>query len=287
MNYYIDTEYLNGTQKKKILGLTYGQTKPFIDLISIGIVSEDNREYYAISKEFNLREAWDRFENILIKDNGAEHESRVYWIRENVLFPIWVELYCKDRNLPFDIITKYKSQGTDFNDFTYKDFKYLINKYGKTNKQIAEEIKEFIDGCECFKHQDKECKGASDFTKSKVDYNPQFYTYYGAFDWVVFCWLFGKMIDLPSGFPKYCNDLKQELDEKVLSLTHNQLNKIECSICTHDVLSYLRDTNKITLDFRLKLIKEKHPDYPKQANEHNAIADARWNKQLHDFLNNL
>ena len=27
--------------------------------------------------------------------------------------------------------------------------------------------------------------------------------------------------------------------------------------------------------------------YPKQSNEHNALADARWNKQLYNFLNTL
>ena len=27
--------------------------------------------------------------------------------------------------------------------------------------------------------------------------------------------------------------------------------------------------------------------YPKQTNEHNALADARWNKQLYNFLNTL
>jgi hypothetical protein len=62
MKYYIDTEFLEGTQSKKLLGITYGQTKPTIDLISIGIVAEDGREYYAISKDFNLKEAWNRFE---------------------------------------------------------------------------------------------------------------------------------------------------------------------------------------------------------------------------------
>ena len=38
MKYFYDTEFLEGTQKKRF-GL--GTTKPTIDLISIGIVSED------------------------------------------------------------------------------------------------------------------------------------------------------------------------------------------------------------------------------------------------------
>ena len=36
MNYFLDTEFLEGTQKK-----LFGQSKPTIDLISIGIVAED------------------------------------------------------------------------------------------------------------------------------------------------------------------------------------------------------------------------------------------------------
>ena len=38
----------------------YFDSKPTIDLISIGIVSSDGSEYYAISKDFNLKEAWNR-----------------------------------------------------------------------------------------------------------------------------------------------------------------------------------------------------------------------------------
>jgi len=29
------------------------------------------------------------------------------------------------------------------------------------------------------------------------------------------------------------------------------------------------------------------PNYPKQTNEHNALADAKWNYELYKFLNNL
>ena len=56
-NYYLDTEFLEGPQSKKFLGIKYGETKPTIDLISIAIVAEDEREYYAVSKDFNLDEA--------------------------------------------------------------------------------------------------------------------------------------------------------------------------------------------------------------------------------------
>lgn len=47
----------------------------------------------------------------------------------------------------------------------------------------------------------------------RFDESPEFWGYYADYDWVVFCWIFGKMIDLPKGWPKYCRDLKQMLDE--------------------------------------------------------------------------
>jgi hypothetical protein len=39
MKYFLDTEFLEGTQKKRFMGIAYGSTPPTIDLISIGIVS--------------------------------------------------------------------------------------------------------------------------------------------------------------------------------------------------------------------------------------------------------
>ena len=187
MKYFLDTEFIEGTQKSIF------NTKPTIDLISIGIVAEDGREYYSISKDFNLKEAWNRYDcniNIITKKEGL----RTYWIRDNVLKPIWKELIEKERHYYLEMFkrinvwTKYIDN--DYYKFTYKEFKRLINKYGKTNKQIAKEIKEFV-GTE-------ETIGNWEQVKDKM--NTQFYGYYADYDWVVFCWLFGKMIDLPKVF---------------------------------------------------------------------------------------
>lgn len=85
-----------------------------------------------------------------------------------------------------------------------------------------------------------------DFLEMNSDEKPEFWVYYADYDWVVFCWLFGCMIDLPSHFPMYCRDVKQLCD---------QLG---------------------------------NPELPKQIEtEHNALADARWTKQAHDYLNTL
>jgi hypothetical protein len=43
------------------------------------------------------------------------------------------------------------------------------------------------------------------------DGKPEVWGYFADYDWVVLCQLFGKMIDLPNGFPMYCLDMKQEM----------------------------------------------------------------------------
>lgn len=232
MKYFIDTEFLEGTQKKWY----GGNTPPTIDLISIGLVDEDGREYYEVSKDFNLREAWTRSDGL----------TGVYWIRENVLRSIFYEMKGKDINF-HDIDS----------EFTYKNLKKLINQYGKTNKQISEEIIEFTKPLASvykshtngYWYPSIDVPMQTFYTKERT--NPEFYGYYADYDWVVFCWLFGKMIDLPKGFPMYCVDLKQIYD----------------SLKRPDIKTY--------------------PSYPKQINEHNALADAKWNKKLYEFLDNL
>lgn len=269
MRYYIDTEFLEGPQKKRFLGMPYGETKPTIDLISIGIVAEDGREYYAISKDFNLKEAWDRYD---IKkccetpimcgcyiQNECKGFKKEYWIRDNVLKPIFKDLWETEKGaLLIDV--DWRS-----GIFNYKSFKEMIDKYGKTNKQIAEEIIEFTD------HKKKRYNEFGEFNLTK----PELYAYYADYDWVAFCWLFGKMINLPKGFPKYCIDLKQEMDKIVFPLLERENAKQK----------FLKG-EEYSFEEGLRLFKTRS-DYPKQTNEHNALADARWNKELHEFLKTI
>lgn len=261
--YFIDTEFLEGAQDKTIFGIKYGQTKPTIDLISIGIVAEDGREYYAISKDFNLKEAWDRFDirkewYSIDESTQSTRDIKIYWIRENVLKPIYDEL-CDKRS------TYEKMYHWELAEpFSYKSMKYLINRYGKTNKQIAKEIKEFV---------------GYDLPEYHLNGNtPKFYGYFADYDWVAFCWLFGKMMDLPKGFPMYCKDLKQELDMKVDKFTRNDF---------FTAFDFKQEGLKeLTLKEKLEHIKY-HVRYPKQTNTHNALADAKWNRELYKFLESL
>ena len=44
--------------------------------------------------------------------------------------------------------------------------------------------------------------------------SPEFWAYYADYDWVVLCQLYGRMIDLPKGFPMFCMDIKQRAMDK-------------------------------------------------------------------------
>ena len=155
----------------------------------------------------------------IVAEDGRElylinRDCRTYeaddWVKENVL-----------SKMP-----EYKS---DINLGFYRDASIeLIPNHVLTKEQIKNKILEFI--------------GA--------DNNPEFWAYYADCDWVVICWLFGRMIDLPKHFPYYCKDLQQEIDE-------GEINKDE-------------------------LLE----DVP-QNNIHNALDDARWVRNAYEYLSGV
>jgi hypothetical protein len=146
VRYFFDTEFIE-----------YPCT---IDLVSIGIISDDGREFYAESSEVDWSKA---------------HP----WVLENVL----------------PHLTGPKMPRTE----------------------IAERINAFVTGG-----------------------TPEFWAYYADYDWVVFCWLWGGMIDLPRRFPHLCMDLQQLARSKKVG--------------------YLPD-----------LVSQ-------EGTHHNALEDARWNR---------
>jgi hypothetical protein len=92
-----------------------------------------------------------------------------------------------------------------------------------------------------------------DFCDPEKYGKPEFWGYYADYDWVALCQLFGTMMDLPKGWPRYCRDIKQEADRK-------------------------------EADARIK-----HPEFklwlPEQGKgEHHALADARWNRKAWEYV---
>lgn len=230
MKYFLDTEFIEAFHKP-----LFGKRRHFIDLISIGIVAEDGREYFAISREYDVKDASD-------------------WVRQNVINP----LYCKTVH------------GDQRNEWFPDDFHRY---FGKSNKQIAQEIIKFVNPV-----RDKLYLNASEAQLYRSIHNvkdfgdellldewaqPEFYGYYADYDWVLFCSLFETMMDLPKGFPMYCNDLKQTLDSRVRAI---------CSA-----------GNGLLFEDGIESVKSNHK-FPAQTNEHDALEDARWVKKLYEFL---
>lgn len=232
MKYFIDTEFV--------------EEPGSIELISIGIVAEDGRKYYAISKEFDIKKAWNRYQ--IEHYDETVGSAKKYWIRDNVLKSIFDELLLKYNSgaIKQNYLIGFGGKVAD-PKFTRRNLARLIKKYGVSRDQMAGDILIFVSseeigvkpGCLATEWLETIRRG---FTK------PEFYAYYADYDWVVFCWIFGRMIDLPKGFPQYCIDLKQMMQEYGLN----------------------------------EAWKEKK--CPDPHGEHNALFDAKWNKLLYERI---
>lgn len=219
MKYFLDFEFIEGFNKP-----LFGKRRHFIDMISVGIACEDGRNYYAISSEYNYKDA-------------------NKWVQENVIIPMYSKTVSGDSK-------NHWSAGT------------FHKHFGLPNKMIAEDIVKFCNSVQVY---------APELGHNGVN---EFYGYYSDYDWVLLCSLFGRMIDLPKFFPMYCNDLKQTLDEKLLNYSNS------------DFFTKFHIEKEMTLEEKLIEIK-KHTQYPQQENEHNALSDAKFNRDLYNFLQTL
>ncbi len=169
MKYFIDTEFSERGPKHPI------------ELISIAIVAEDGREFYAINS------VWYGF---LARRRASK------WVQENVLsrLPTGADMDVSNGGSP-----RLAWEGSRRMSIS----------------QIGKEILAFIGN----------------------DPEPEFWGYYADYDWVVFCQIFGAMIDLPKGWPMFCMDLKQLCQEKGNPKLPNMSNSIE-----HHALYDARET---------------------------------------------
>lgn len=209
MKYFLDCEFIED-----------GKT---IDLISIGLIKENGEEYYAINSDCDLSKASD-------------------WVKENVIYKL------PPKNcMPTEVSPRLFSE----------------SKAWKTKEDIRFEVALF---CGCSFDQTflirKSLLGLWDKFLLKLDlkkpeYNfylkeyqekPEFWAYYADYDWVVFCQLFGTMMDLPKGFPFYCKDIKQLCDNlgnpKLPEQGKGEHNALEDARWNKKAYEYLIDVEK-------------------------------------------
>jgi hypothetical protein len=180
MKHFLDTEFI--------------ESAAGIQLVSIGIVREDGKKFYAESCTFDERLA-DR------------------WVKENVIAKL------KFYGQPDEAINTC----VEIDD---KNGPGVITEVFGTEAYIKERLLDWF-------------FGGSD---------PEFYAYFADYDWVLFCRIFGRMIDLPKNFPMFCMDLKQKMVHCGLSKEWKQ------KVC------------------------------PDPEGEHNALVDAEWNMKLSNAI---
>lgn len=128
MRWFIDTEFSERGHKHPI------------QLISIGMVSEEGDEYYAVCDDF-------------------DEESCNDFVKQHVLPKI----------------------------------QYNVRE---PRADIARDIRELV---------------------GEGGVRPEFWGYFADYDWVLFCQLFGRMIDLPRNWPQFCLDLRQYMHDHEVS----------------------------------------------------------------------
>jgi hypothetical protein len=188
MRYFLDSEFIERFHRPLI-----GRAYHVIDLISIALVDESGREYYAISNEFKFK-----------------HTTP--WLRDNVLVPLVQHEIDEDAEVIKANLQNY--------------VQHVQSVQGKSLEQIADEIFQFcspglplredladFDGISAERLRTALLQHDAKLIDGHYVARPSFYTYYGAYDWVLFCSLFGKLIHLPKGFPKIHTDLKQSMTQ--------------------------------------------------------------------------
>lgn len=187
MKYFLDTEFAEN-----------GRT---IDLISIGVVAEDGRKFYAVSSEFD--------------EAACNH-----WVIANVLPKLVPH---RDRH-------------------TRPRIAAMLDCFVRPHHALEP------DNCRspcrhCFATLSLSPNSALGGCPAVPE--PEFWAYYADYDWVAVCQLYGRMIDLPKGWPMFCNDVNQW--RRQLGLTREALP-------------------------------------PDPEDEHHALADAEWCMRAHAAL---
>lgn len=77
---------------------------------------------------------------------------------------------------------------TQANDWVTENvLPHLGTENVKPRRQIRDEIRQFL----------------------LADQKPEIWGWFCDYDWVVLCQLFGRMVDIPTGMPRFCRDVRQ------------------------------------------------------------------------------
>lgn len=155
MKYFYDCEFLED-----------GRT---IDLISIGIVDESGREYYAVAEDVQTDQD--------LHDRICRHS----WLMDNVVphLPL-----TQPATGPLETVAAAAATVVGRRHFAID----LDHVAVLPRRVIAKQVRAFLHSSDA----------------------PELWAYYGAYDHVALCQLWGAAVDRPEGIPMWTNDLQQE-----------------------------------------------------------------------------
>lgn len=144
-----------------------------IELISIGIWCEDGREYYAVNSDMD-------------QDRVRKHT----WLSRNV----WPHLPLRGYTEGLTYVGGEEGHAVRPKDLGILDVR---DSCVKPHWVIANEVRDFICGDDHLTDMAAE------------DSRPELWAYYGAYDHVALCQLWGTMMQLPDGMPMFTHELMQ------------------------------------------------------------------------------
>lgn len=187
MNAFIDFEF----NDKNII--VNGSRHKVLDMISIGVCTDNDQSFYAISNEFDV-----------------SYSMSNSWMRENVM--------CHIYNM-YSLLTEHV-----FSELAIRE---IISNVGKSKKQIACDLYDFFNPH--FKSYSSECitdvlKDVDEYPKKHFLHNEigvkeyipnkvNFFGWHCESDWLLICELYNNMGSIPVGFGYDMTNLKQSLIE--------------------------------------------------------------------------
>jgi len=139
-------------------------------------------------------------------DHAQRDRANLRWLEDNVRPALW--------------------STTDHDERRWRSQRAQVRGGWMTNRAIAASLYEYVESVR---------RGVDD--RRPVE----FWTYYGAYDWVLLSFLYGGMLSMPKSWPMQDRDLREVLADM-------------CGIPTPEAMGYT---------------------------EHHALDDARWNRDVH------
>lgn len=265
MNCFIDFEFVEGSIKKKLFGITYFQTPHIVQPISVAIRKGKEKVFYRIYNDFDLDFAWDNV-----------------WIRENVLAKIHDHVY-KEHSSLIEHTDMYGNDPENLENFNKKTMKRLLKLYGKPSVEIADDMCMYLTGCSR-RYLD------SNYNKSK-EFNISLIGYYSEYDSVMLGATFGKKINVPRHIPWHIKDVDVEIERDIVKYYHRLIPNSRRSEegITFNKIQSLKKLVKKEIESRYKIPQGTHhaiDDVDYIASLYTSYMNYKSTAQLEKFLFN-